>query len=112
VFETHTAAVAQRTTRSVIASRPAFSLIASAVPAGAAGGAGSSWADRGRAASGDPDCAAGAEAAQRRDWNETLARMNAVIGRDAKNAEARNYLGYAHAIWVAWTIRSGTANAR
>jgi tetratricopeptide (TPR) repeat protein len=74
----------------------AFGLTAIGEPADAAGGGGSNWADHGPTVSQDPDYTAGVEAAQRRDWNETLARMNAVVRRDDKNADAWNYLGYAY----------------
>lgn len=43
----------------------------------------------------DPDYRAGVAAVKKQDWQEVVARMNAVIARDAQNADAWNYLGYA-----------------
>jgi tetratricopeptide (TPR) repeat protein len=44
----------------------------------------------------DPDFKAGVAAVKRQAWPEVLTRMNAVVQRDARNADAWNYLGYAY----------------
>lgn len=63
--------------------------------AGGGGGGGSSNGMQ-AAEKRDPDYMAGEAAVKRKDWPEVVARMKAAIERDAKNADAWNYLGYAH----------------
>ncbi len=43
----------------------------------------------------DPDFAAGRDAAKAKDWKAVVAKMDAVVGRHPKNADAWNFLGYA-----------------
>lgn len=63
----------------------------------AGGGGGGGGGDEMQAAEKrDPDYVAGEAAVKRKDWPEVVARMKAAIGRDARNADAWNYLGYAH----------------
>jgi len=40
--------------------------------------------------------AAGVAAVSAKDWPEVIARMGKVVARDPKNADARNYMGYAY----------------
>ena len=63
---------------------------------GGGGGGGAGGGDGMPAAARDPDFAAGVAAVRAKDWPEVLARMGSVVARDPKNADARNYLGYAY----------------
>ncbi|HEY2926441.1 tetratricopeptide repeat protein [Piscinibacter sp.] len=80
-------------------SRPAIAacLVLFALPAwsegGGGGGGGGGVVDIVPA---DPDYVAGEQAVKKQDWPEALARMNAVVQRDPKNADAWNYMGYAY----------------
>jgi tetratricopeptide (TPR) repeat protein len=62
-------------------------------PAWAAGGGGSSTSNE---APVDPDFRAGELAVKQQAWPEVVSRMGAVVQRNARNADAWNYLGYAH----------------
>ncbi len=44
----------------------------------------------------DPDFRAGVQAVKSQAWPEVVARMGAVVRRNARNADAWNYLGYAY----------------
>ncbi|MBK6850624.1 MAG: tetratricopeptide repeat protein [Burkholderiales bacterium] len=44
----------------------------------------------------DPDFKAGVQAVKKQAWPEVVARMGAVVRRNARNADAWNYLGYAY----------------
>lgn len=70
--------------------------IALTLPAWGAGGGGGGTSGGPTAAPVDPDFKAGQEAVKKEQWNEAVARMNLVIQRDARNADAWNYLGYAY----------------
>jgi len=71
-------------------------LLCAGPPARADASGSSEWAAQGTSTHSDPDFAAGVAAVQHKDWTETLARMNAVVTRDPKNADAWNYLGFAY----------------
>lgn len=43
----------------------------------------------------DADFKAGREAVKAKDWKAVVSRMDAVVGRQPKNADAWNWLGYA-----------------
>ena len=45
---------------------------------------------------GDADFAAGKKAIDAKDWNAAVAAFGKVVKRDAKNADAFNFLGYAY----------------
>lgn len=47
------------------------------------------------AAPADPDYAAGRAAIEKKDWPNAVASLQKVVAKDAKNADAWNYLGYA-----------------
>lgn len=44
----------------------------------------------------DSDYAAGKKAIEAKDWNEAVARLSKAAGRDPKNADIQNWLGYAN----------------
>lgn len=73
-------------------------LVLLGAPAWAAGGGGGSsgGGTEMQAAKVDPDYRAGVEAVKKEQWPEAVARMNLVVQRDDKNADAWNYLGYAY----------------
>ena len=60
----------------------------------AAGGGGSEpvWS----AAPEDPDYVAGKQAVEAMNWQAALDAFNKVLAKDARNANAHNYLGYAY----------------
>lgn len=70
-------------------------LFGAAQSAWSAGGGGGSSGSPTVEVKRDPDYVAGEAAVKRQDWPEVVARMQSVIGRDARNADAWNYLGYA-----------------
>jgi len=63
-----------------------------------ADGSGGGWSSGGKAqaATSDPDFRDGVAAVERKSWSEVIDHMGAVVRRDAKNADAWNYLGYAY----------------
>lgn len=63
---------------------------------GGGGGGGAGGGESAQAAAADPDFAAGVAAVSAKDWPEVIARMGQVVARDPKNADARNYMGYAY----------------
>lgn len=67
----------------------ALVLFCSAGPAMAMG------SDKSESAS-DPDFAAGVQAVSDGEWALAVMKLNAVVAGDAANADAHNYLGYAH----------------
>lgn len=62
---------------------------------GAGGGGGGGAGGSSRAAS-DADFDAGVAAVQHEDWTEVRARMDKVVARNRRNADAYNYLGLAY----------------
>ena len=60
---------------------------------GAGGGGGGESA---QAPPADPDYVQGVAAVGAKDWPEVVARMGSVVKREPKNADAWNYMGYAH----------------
>lgn len=44
----------------------------------------------------DPDVEAGKAAIRGKDWNGAISAFNKVAAKDPKNADAQNWLGYAH----------------
>lgn len=62
-------------------------------PTWAAGSGGSSMSSE---APVDPDFKAGELAVKNQAWPEVVSRMGAVVQRNARNADAWNYLGYAY----------------
>jgi cytochrome c-type biogenesis protein CcmH/NrfG len=69
--------------------------VSAALPAGGGGGAGGGSGGT-TATPVDPDFQAGEAAVKRKDWTEAISRMNVVIEREPRNADAWNYLGYAY----------------
>jgi Flp pilus assembly protein TadD len=74
----------------------ALATCVSAALAAGGGGAGGGSGGTTAAAAIDPDFQAGEAAVKRKDWNEAITRMNLVIEREPRNADAWNYLGYAY----------------
>ena len=64
--------------------------------AGGGGGGGGGGGETAMAKPADPDYRAGLDAVKAKDWAQVVARMGAVVERDAKNADAWNYMGYAY----------------
>jgi len=66
-----------------------------AIAAGGGGGGGGGGGEMEKQQASDPDYVAGEQAAKQENWPQTVAKMQAVLARDPKNADAWNYLGYA-----------------
>ena len=76
-----------------------IALTPTAYSAGGGGGGGGGGAGGGggnEAAAQDPDYQAGIAAAKASDWQTVVARMQASVQRDPKNADAWNELGHAY----------------
>ena len=69
---------------------PIVSAISSLAAASGGGGSSSSAAK-----DVDPDYVKAEKAIQSKDWANSIALLTQVVARDAKNADAYNYLGYA-----------------
>ena len=75
-----------------------FTALAATQPslgAGGGGGAGGAGGDEDQAASADPDFNAGVAAVNAKAWPQVIEHMAAVLQRDATNADAWNYRGFA-----------------
>ncbi len=80
---------------SIRAFAPLAFALALGIAAPAFGMGSSDPAPKQTAAPADPDYAAGRAAIEKKDWPTAITSLQKVVSKDAKNADAWNYLGYA-----------------